>query len=117
MKTTYILTSLFAILAAASPLDISARQNSIRVQLSDDSVEAAVQSNIPANGSRVNIRTAFGNLGNPVQANRAGIVSGTGSCTIYRDAAATQRVATFRSGGADATFTRTNLNNGVIVCQ
>ncbi|KAH7348168.1 hypothetical protein BKA66DRAFT_576185 [Pyrenochaeta sp. MPI-SDFR-AT-0127] len=117
MKATLILASLFAAFVAAAPAEIDARQaRTIRVQLSQDATDTAVQANVPANGSRVPIKGTF-RLGNPVQANRAGVVSGSGSCNIFRDAAAKQRVATIRSGGNDVNFGNTNLDNGVIVCQ
>lgn len=76
-----------------------------------------MQSDIPANGSRVQIRSRFGNLGSGVPANRAGVVSGSGTCRIFADANASQLVATIRSGGGDVRFTRRSLQNGVIVCQ
>jgi hypothetical protein len=36
---------------------------------------------------------------------------------IYKDAAATQRVATIKAGADDALFKGVNLVNGVIICQ
>lgn len=123
MKVTFIVATLFAAIAAAAPaaepaVEIDARQTrQIRVVLADDQTDTAVQSNIPANGSRVQIRARFGNLGNGVPANRAGVVSGSGTCRIFSDANASQLVATIRSGANDVRFTRRSLQNGVIVCQ
>ncbi|KAF2243512.1 hypothetical protein BU26DRAFT_437051, partial [Trematosphaeria pertusa] len=77
-----------------------------------------VQANIPQNGARTSIRANFGSLGNPVQANRGSIVTGSGSCNVFRDAGATQRVGTLTAGGGDVSFGGLqNLDNGVIVCQ
>jgi hypothetical protein len=56
-------------------------------------------------------------LGNPVLANRAGIVSGNGNCRIFADAGATRLVASFSSAGDDVRFQLTNLDKGVIICQ
>lgn len=137
MKTTLIFTTLFAALVAATPVDLDTRQvclslplsfpcpttintpqtATIRVQLSDDATDTAVQANIPKNGAKISISKNFGNLGSGVPANRALVVSGSGSCDIFKDAGATQKVATIRSGANDANFTRVNLQNGVIVCK
>ncbi|KAF2024596.1 hypothetical protein EK21DRAFT_13084, partial [Setomelanomma holmii] len=77
-----------------------------------------VQRNIPANGQRISIRANFAGLGNPIIANRALVVgSGSGTCNIFRDANAQQRVATITAGADDARFGATSLQNGVIVCQ
>ncbi|KAL1602415.1 hypothetical protein SLS60_005831 [Paraconiothyrium brasiliense] len=116
MKTTLILTALFTALVAASPLEIEQRAGTIRVQLSDDATDTAVQANIPANGAKISIAANFGNLGSGVPANRAGVVSGSGSCNIFKDNGS-QKVATIKSGGNDVTFTRVKLQNGVIVCK
>lgn len=131
MKVTFVVAALFAAIAAAAPVadpvaepvpelagEIDARQaRNIRVVLADDQTDTAVQSNIPANGSRVQIRSRFGSLGSGVPANRAGVVSGTGTCRIFSDANASRLVATIRNGAADVRFTRQSLQNGVIVCQ
>ncbi|KAH3976779.1 hypothetical protein HBI56_016160 [Parastagonospora nodorum] len=120
MHTTIIIASLFAAFAAAAPADIDARQaTTVRVQLSQDSTDTAVQANIPANGQKISIKANFGNLGANVSANRALVVgsSKSGTCNIFKDAAATQRVATIKAGADDARFTAVNLVNGVIVCQ
>ncbi|CAG5154287.1 uncharacterized protein ALTATR162_LOCUS3545 [Alternaria atra] len=119
MQFTLLLTPLLAALALAAPADIDARQTgSLRVQLSNDAVDTAVQRNIPADGSRVSIRANFAGLGRPVRANRALIVgAGNGRCNIFSDAAGTKRVATIVAGGDDVDFGQTNLDNGVIVCQ
>ncbi|KAF2464566.1 uncharacterized protein BDR25DRAFT_242107 [Lindgomyces ingoldianus] len=91
--------------------------------MSNDATDTAVQANINANGSKASIKSAFGNLGNPVQANRAFIVSGSGSCKVFSDAAATKQVGgTLNSNGNNVDLTGgkggvVNLNNGVIVCQ
>ncbi|KAF2787992.1 hypothetical protein K505DRAFT_379207 [Melanomma pulvis-pyrius CBS 109.77] len=119
MKATIIFTSLFAAFAAATPLDLEARQGSVRVLLANDATDTAVQADIPRNGASVSIRANFGNLGNPVTANRGNIVSGGGSCRVFRDAGATQQVgATLNANGNSVSFGgNVNLNNGVIVCQ
>ncbi|KAI4609171.1 hypothetical protein J4E83_008813 [Alternaria metachromatica] len=119
MQLTLLLAPLLAASALAAPTEISTRQTrTLRVQLSNDATDAAVQANIPANGMRISIRANFGNLGSPIRANRALIVgSGSGSCSIFSDAAATRRIATIVPGGADAEFGNTNLDNGVIICQ
>ncbi|KAF1834597.1 hypothetical protein BDW02DRAFT_549913 [Decorospora gaudefroyi] len=119
MQPTLLLTTLLAALAAAAPTDLSTRQTrTLRVQLSRDATETAVQRNIPANGSRVSIRANFAGLGRPVQANRALIVgAGTGRCDIFSDAGATRRVARIVAGGRDVNFGNTNLDSGVIVCR
>lgn len=84
--------------------------------MSQDATDTAAQAEIPVN-SRVLIRESFRSLGNPVQANRAFVVSGSGTCNIFSDRNAQQRVATIKSGGTQAKFGKTNLQNGVIVCQ
>lgn len=77
-----------------------------------------MQANIARNNQRISIRNNFGNLGNPVQANRGNIVSGGGTCRIFSDANAQNLVATLPSNGNSVSFgSLRNLNNGVIVCQ
>lgn len=96
MKTTLFLTPLLAAFAFAAPADLDSRQaRTVRVQLSNDATDTAVQRAIAADGSRVSIRANFGNLGSPIFANRALVVgSGSGRCNIFSDAGATRRVAT-----------------------
>ncbi|KAB2104608.1 hypothetical protein AG0111_0g7125 [Alternaria gaisen] len=122
MQLTALLTPLLAAFAIAAPtasVNIDTRQTgSLRVQLSNDAMDTAVQRVIPANGSRVSIRANFAGLGRPVFANRALIVgAGNGRCNIFSDAAGTKRVATIVAGGDDVDFGQTNLDNGVIICQ
>ncbi|KAH7089968.1 hypothetical protein FB567DRAFT_619363 [Paraphoma chrysanthemicola] len=126
MRATIIIASLFAAFAAAAPIDIDAptaeidarQARAVRVQLSNDAQDVAVQRNIPANNQRISIRANFAGLGNPLIANRALVVgSASGTCNIFRDAAGRQRVATIRAGGDDVDFGRVDLSNGVIVCQ
>ncbi|KAF2269045.1 hypothetical protein CC78DRAFT_565137 [Lojkania enalia] len=135
MKTAIIFTTLLAAFVAANPVKVEQRQTrklsipspsivahllgTTRVLLARDDNDTAVQANIPADGSRVSIRNNFGNLGNPVQANRGNIVSGSGSCRVFRDAGATQQVGgTLNSNGNSVSFGGlVNLNNGVIICQ
>ncbi|KAI4948361.1 hypothetical protein J4E91_005783 [Alternaria rosae] len=95
MQITLLLPFLAAF-ALAAPTDMSTRQaRTLRVQLSNDATDTAVQREIPANGMRTSIRANFGNLGSPIRANRALIVgSGSGSCSIFSDAQATKKVAT-----------------------
>jgi hypothetical protein len=95
MKTTLLLTPLLAAFALAAPADLTTRQaRTVRVQLSNDATDTAVQRAIAADGSRVSIRANFGNLGSPIFANRALVVGSSGRCNIFSDAAATKRVAT-----------------------
>ncbi|KAF2118787.1 hypothetical protein BDV96DRAFT_362362 [Lophiotrema nucula] len=117
MKATLIFASLFAAFAAAGPVEI--RAGTIRVLLANDNTDTAVQANINANGGKTSIKANFGNLGNPVQANRGNIVSGSGSCKVFKDAAATQQVGdTLNANGNSVSFGGlVNLNNGVIVCS
>ncbi|KAH8716917.1 hypothetical protein GQ44DRAFT_624676, partial [Phaeosphaeriaceae sp. PMI808] len=77
------------------------------------------QASIPANGQKISIKANFRGLPNNSRANRALIVSGSGSCkcNIFKDANAQQKVATIKSGAADARFTAVSLANGVIVCK
>ncbi|KAI4958100.1 hypothetical protein J4E86_003696 [Alternaria arbusti] len=121
MQLTFLLAPLLAVSALAAPTSttLSPRQTrTLRVQLSNDATETGAQREIPANGMRISIRANFGNLGSPIRANRALVVgSGSGSCSIFTDAAATRRIATIVPGGADAEFGNTNLDNGVIICQ
>ncbi|KAF2443380.1 hypothetical protein P171DRAFT_361766, partial [Karstenula rhodostoma CBS 690.94] len=76
-----------------------------------------VQRNIPKNGAKISISKNFGGLGSGVPASRALVISGSGSCNIFKDANASQKVATIKSGGNDAKFSRVKLQNGVIVCK
>ncbi|KAH4040878.1 hypothetical protein HBH70_021440 [Parastagonospora nodorum] len=118
MHTTIIIASLFTAFAAAAPADMDARQaTTVRVQLSQSSTDTAVQANIPANGQKISIKANFGNLGANVNANRALVISKSGTCNIYQDAAATQHVATIKAGADEAFFKGLNLANGVIICQ
>ena len=117
MQLTLLLAPLLAASALAAPTNISTRQTrTLRVQLSNDATETGAQREIPANGKyypctsscdtsadslhhflgmRISIRANFGNLGSPIRANRALIVgSGSGSCSIFSDAAATRKIAT-----------------------
>ncbi|KAJ4348786.1 uncharacterized protein N0V89_010164 [Didymosphaeria variabile] len=116
MKVTLLLTTLSAALVAASPASLGARPGTIRVQISDDTTDTAVQANIPANGAKTSIAANFANLGSGVPANRAFVVSGSGSCGIFKDNGS-QKVATIKSGADDVTFARVKLQNGVIVCK
>jgi hypothetical protein len=88
----------------------------VRVQLSNDAVDAAQQAEI-AVGSKVAIQPKFGGLGNPAQANRALVVSSSGTCQIFKDTAGKQLIATIKAGAADAIFGNTKLGKGVIVCK
>jgi len=98
MQLTLLLAPLLAVSALAAPASttLSPRQTrTLRVQLSNDATDTAVQANIPANGMRISIRANFGNLGSPIRANRALVVgSGSGSCGIFSDAQGTRRIAT-----------------------
>lgn len=101
MRTTIIIASLSAAFAAAAPADIDAckvpttppspfanftnappQATTVRVQLSQDSTDTAVQALIPANGEQISIKDNFGNLGANANANRALVVgsSKSGTC-------------------------------------
>jgi hypothetical protein len=87
-----------------------------RVLLADDTIDAAVQAEVPANGRAVAINGLF-RLGNNVRATRAGVVSSSsGTCQIFKDAGKKQLVATIRGGADDVNFPAVALGNGVIVC-
>ena len=78
MRATLILTSLSTALAAAAPVDLNARQaNTFRVQLGNPTT--AIQAAIPA-GQRVPISSKFAGLSEQLIADRAVILSGTGTC-------------------------------------
>lgn len=131
MKPTFILTTLLTAFAAAAPVadpivdanesvELSARAGVVRVQL--DNPTTAAQTNINANGAKNTLRAKFGNLGNPILASEAFIVSGSATCQIFSDAAATKPVGKpFKNGDtADLTWgsgKAVNVNNGVIVCK
>lgn len=104
MRTSIIITSLFAAISFAAPMaspsnfdldspnnfeidspEIDARQaKTVRVQLSQDATDTAVQANIPANNQRISIKANFRGLGANVNANRALVVgSGSGSCKLH----------------------------------
>jgi hypothetical protein len=99
MRASIIIASLFAAFAAAAPTaapntvdidspateidsrQVNAQAKSVRVQLSQDATDTAVQANIPANNQRISIKANFRGLGANVNANRALVVgSGSGSC-------------------------------------
>jgi hypothetical protein len=88
----------------------------IRVLLAEDTSDTAVQAEVPANGKPVAISGTF-RLGDNVKANRAGVVSGSGRCKLFKDKAGKQLVAQIRSGGDDVVFGSVELGGGVIVCQ
>ncbi|KAH8886311.1 hypothetical protein GQ53DRAFT_769537 [Thozetella sp. PMI_491] len=79
MKTIFVISTLFA------------RAGTTRVLMANDNTDTAVQADVTANGGKTSIKSNFGNLGSPVQANRANIVSGSGSCKVFKDAGATQQ--------------------------
>ncbi|KAF2182891.1 hypothetical protein K469DRAFT_690607 [Zopfia rhizophila CBS 207.26] len=126
MKTAIILTTLLAAFTSAAPLEgaqLDARAGTVRVLIANDATDTAVQANINANGAKTSIKANFGNLGNPVRANRANIVSGSGTCQIFSDANAQNKVGgTLNANGNNVDLTggkggTVNLNNGVIVCK
>jgi hypothetical protein len=86
-----------------------------RVLLADDTIDTAVQAEVPANGRAVAINGLF-RLGNNVRATRAGVVGSSGTCQIFKDAGRKQLVATIRGGADDVNFAAVALGNGVIVC-
>lgn len=88
-----------------------ATQANIRVQLGD--ANQAGQANIPKNGKPVNIKGKF----TVTVGDRASVVTGSGSCTLFKDANAQQKVVTVSSNGNEVKFGKTNFANGVIVCK
>jgi hypothetical protein len=87
-----------------------------RVVFADDTIDAAVQADVPLNGRAIAIDGLF-RLGNNVRTTRAGIVGArSGTCQIFKDAGRRQLVATIRGGAGDVNFPAIALGNGVIVC-
>ena len=123
--TTLLTTTLLALATTtfASPTpQFRHFAQTIRVQLSNDAVDASVQSEIPI-GAPTTLTSAFGTLGEDIlTANRALIVSGKGKCQIFADLAGQEPVgAPLVSGGGDVDLTEGQggqivLQNGIIFC-
>ncbi|KAF2655255.1 hypothetical protein K491DRAFT_436526 [Lophiostoma macrostomum CBS 122681] len=119
MKAAFIISSLFAAIISAAPVEVKTRQLSsgtVRVQLSNDAQDTAVQAEITT-GVLLNIADNFQGLGRNVPANRVGIISDSGSCSLFADPATVQFVASVIAGGDDVDFGPIQLGNGAIICS
>jgi hypothetical protein len=116
MKSTIILSSIFAVFAAASPVNLDAREDPMmRIEFTLDGVPKG-QADIPRTNKPYLFRNQYGGpKDNPFLASGVNVISGTGVCMFFGDIKLLKKdfKGSVGSQGMDATFKNFGaINNG-----